>query len=131
LDEALFDEALVLMNNVNGHRLICYAAKNGEVPKVFVFKRNPKLLKNFRVIMILNGLSTVLLFTVPIEVEINVGYYVKYALTSLLPINFDCFYPRDMEKVFFYHDEAFKSYLYFDHQLLEVNKGLAGHVLSQ
>ena len=73
--EALFDEALGLMKNVNGQRPICYVAKNGEVPKVLVFERNSILLKNFRVIMILNGLCNVRLFRVPTEVEINVGYY--------------------------------------------------------
>jgi hypothetical protein len=122
---ALFEEALVLMKNVNGHRPICctYVAKNGEVPKFFVFERNSKLLKNFRVIMILNGLCNVRLFRVPTEVEINVGYYVKYALTLLLAKHFPRFYPRDMDKVFFYHDETFKSYLCFDHRNLGVNKG--------
>ena len=99
--EALFDQALVFMKNVNGQRPICYVAKNWEVPKVFEFERNPKLIKNFRVIRILNRLSTVLLFRVQTEVEINEGYYVKYALTSLLPIHFHCFYSRDMDKVCF------------------------------
>ena len=100
------DEALVYLNNCNGHRRICYVKNGKDIPEDWVYERPESFANGFMIVGAITGRGVLPLIRVPPKAKINADYYIDYVLKPLLEKELPKLYGKDMNKVFLHHDKA-------------------------